>query len=147
MKKIIVFLFIFSVQLVAAQIQNGVEPVQAYVDEENNNIYNISGIERKPEFTGGLQKFYDFFNANFKLPEGEELNGKVFAMFIVEKDGTLTDIKVVRDIGFGTGKETIRVLKMSPKWNPGKQNGKIVRVMYTLPFAIKSENKMPTEKK
>ncbi len=147
MKKIIVFLFIFSVQLVAAQIKNGDGPVQAYVNEEDNHIYNIAGIEVKPEFPGGLQKFYDFFNANFKLPEGEELNGKVFAMFIVEKDGSLTDIKVIRDIGLGTGKETIRVLKMSPKWNPGEQNGKTVRVLYTIPFVIKSENKMPTEKK
>lgn len=115
--------------------------------QEDNNIYNTAGIEVKPEFPGGLQKFYDFFNTNFKLPEGEELNGKIFASFIIEKDGSLTDIKVIRDIGFGTGKEAIRVLKMSPKWNPGQQNGKTVRVMYTLPFVIKSENNMPTEKK
>ncbi|HTG67178.1 MAG TPA: energy transducer TonB, partial [Flavobacterium sp.] len=56
--------------------------------------------------------------------------------FVVEKDGSLTDIKVLRDIGYGTGKEAIRVLQKSPKWNPGIQNGKPVRVQYSLPITI-----------
>ena len=56
----------------------------------------------------------------------------------VEKDGSLTDIKVIRDIGYGTGKEAIRVLKKCPKWTPGEQNGKKVRVLYSLPITIQS---------
>lgn len=115
--------------------------------QEDNTIYNSAGIEVKPEFPGGLQKFYAFLNANFKLPEEEDLNGKIFASFIVEKDGSLSDIKVIRDFGYGTGKELIRVLKMSPKWNPGQQNGKTVRVQYMIPFTIKTESITPTEKK
>jgi len=108
------------------------------VVEEDNNIYNTAGIEVKPEFPGGIDKFYKFVGKNYQVPEEEGLKGKVFVSFVVEKDGSLTDIKVIRDIGYGTGKEAIRVLKSCPKWNPGEQNGKKVRVLYSLPINIQS---------
>jgi protein TonB len=118
-----------------------VEPVgngPSQVVEEDNNIYNTAGIEVKPDFPGGIEKFYKFIGKNFQVPEEEGLKGKVIVSFVVEKDGTLTDIKVLRDIGYGTGKEAIRVLKSCPKWNPGEQNGKKVRVLYSLPISIQS---------
>ncbi len=118
-----------------------VEPVgngPSQVVEEDNNIYNTAGIEVKPDFPGGLEKFYKFVGKNFQVPEEEGLKGKVFVTFVVEKDGSLTDIKVIRDIGYGTGKEAMRVLKSCPKWNPGEQNGKKVRVLYSLPITIQS---------
>jgi protein TonB len=119
-----------------------VEPVgngPSQVVEEDNQIYNTAGIEVKPDFPGGLEKFYKFIGKNFQVPEEDGLKGKIFVTFVVEKDGSLTDIKVVRDIGYGTGKEAIRVLKSCPKWNPGEQNGKKVRVLYSLPISIQSE--------
>ncbi|WP_284652890.1 energy transducer TonB [Flavobacterium terrisoli] len=117
-----------------------VEPVGTgpSVVEEDNNIYNTAGIEVKPDFPGGLEKFYKFIGKNFQVPEEEGLKGKIFVTFVVEKDGSLTDIKVIRDIGYGTGKEAIRVLKSCPKWNPGEQNGKKVRVLYSLPISIQA---------
>jgi protein TonB len=117
-----------------------VEPVGngPSVVEEDNQIYNTAGIEVKPDFPGGLEKFYKFVGKNFQVPEEEGLKGKIFVTFVVEKDGSLTDIKVIRDIGYGTGKEAIRVLKSCPKWNPGEQNGKKVRVLYSLPISIQS---------
>ena len=118
-----------------------VEPVgngPSQVVEEDNNIYNTAGIEVKPDFPGGLEKFYKFIGKNFQVPEEEGLKGKIFVTFVVEKDGSLTDIKVLRDIGYGTGKEAIRVLKSCPRWNPGEQNGKKVRVLYSLPISIQS---------
>lgn len=108
------------------------------VVEEDNNIYNTAGIEVKPDFPGGIEKFYKYISKNYQVPEEEGLKGKVFVSFVVEKDGSLTDIKVIRDIGYGTGKEAIRVLKTCPKWNPGEQNGKKVRVLYSLPISIQS---------
>ena len=108
------------------------------VVEEDNNIYNTAGIELKPDFPGGMEKFYKYVGKNYQVPEEEGLKGKVFVSFVVEKDGSLTDIKVIRDIGYGTGKEAIRVLKSCPKWNPGEQNGKKVRVLYSLPISIQS---------
>jgi protein TonB len=116
-----------------------VEPVgTGQVTEEDNGIYNLAGIELKPDFPGGMDKFYKFIGKNYQVPEEEGLKGKVFVSFVVEKDGSLTDIKVIRDIGFGTGKEAMRVLKSCPRWNPGEQNGKKVRVLYSLPISIQS---------
>lgn len=118
-----------------------VEPVgtgTAAVVEEDNQVYNTAGIEVKPEFPGGIEKFYKFVGNNYRTPEEEGLKGKVYVTFVVEKDGSLTDIKVLRDIGYGTGTEAIRVLKKCPKWNPGEQNGKKVRVLYSLPITIQS---------
>lgn len=110
------------------------------VVEEDNNIYNTAGIEVKPDFPGGIEKFYKFISKNYQVPEEDGLKGKVFVSFVVEKDGSLTDIKVIRDIGYGTGKEAIRVLKSCPRWNPGEQNGKKVRVLYSLPINIQTAN-------
>jgi protein TonB len=115
----------------------GTGPVNQVV-EEDNGIYNTAGIQVQPDFPGGMDKFYKFIAKNYNTPDEEGLKGKVFVTFVVEKDGSLTDIKVIRDIGYGTGKEAIRVLKSSPKWNPGEQNGKKVRVQYSLPINIQS---------
>ncbi|QLC67331.1 energy transducer TonB [Flavobacterium sp. LPB0248] len=110
----------------------------AEVVQEDNTVYNTAGIEVKPDFPGGIDKFYKFVGNNYKTPEEEGLKGKVYVTFVVEKDGSLTDIKVLRDIGYGTGAEAIRVLKKCPKWTPGEQNGKKVRVLYSLPITIQS---------
>jgi protein TonB len=105
---------------------------------DDNKIYNTAGIEVKPDFPGGIAKFYKFVQDNFRAPEEEGLKGNVIVTFVVEKDGSLTDIKVVRDIGYGTKDEAIRVLRKSPKWTPGEQNGKKVRVLYSLPIRVQS---------
>jgi len=118
-----------------------VEPVGtgvAAVVEEDNTVYSTAGIEVKPDFPGGMDKFYNYIAKNYRTPEEEGLKGKVYVTFVVEKDGSLTDIKVLRDIGYGTGKEAIRVLKATPKWNPGEQNGKKVRCTFSLPISIQS---------
>lgn len=103
---------------------------------EDNTVYNA--VEVKPDFPGGMAKFYSFVQKNFKVPEEEEINGKIIVQFVVEKDGSLTDIKVLRDLGFGTKNEAIRLLKSCPKWKPGIQNGRPVRVLYSLPISIQS---------
>jgi hypothetical protein len=105
---------------------------------EDNTVYNTSGIEVKPEFPGGIEKFYSFVQKNYQMPDQEGLKGKVYVTFVVEKDGSLTDIKVLRDIGYGTGKEAIRVLKATPRWNPGEQNGKRVRCTFSVPISLQS---------
>jgi len=101
-----------------------------------DQIYNTSGVDIKPEFEGGMEKFYKFIGQNFKVPDEEDLRGKIFVSLVVEKDGSLGDIKVIRDIGYGTGNEAIRVLKICPKWKPGELNGKKVRVLYSMPINI-----------
>lgn len=108
------------------------------VEEVDNTIYNSAGLEVKPEYPGGIEKFYAFVQKNYQMPDEEGLKGKVYVTFVVEKDGSLTDIKVLRDIGYGTGKEAIRVLKATPRWRPAEQNGKPVRCTYSLPISLQS---------
>ena len=106
-------------------------------NDADNKVYESASIETKPTFNGGLKKFYEFIAQNYKTPEGENISGKIIVSFIVEKDGSLTDFMVVKDIGYGTGKEAIRVLKKCPKWNPAKQNGVPVRCIFNLPIVIR----------
>lgn len=128
-KNLIIAIAIFSFQIGFAQ-----EP--AHVSD--NTVYSTAGIEVKPEFPGGLQEFYNFIGKNYITPDVGGLNGKVYVIFVIEKDGSITDIKVIRDIGYGTGKEAIRVLELSPKWAPGEQNGRKVRCSFSLPISIAS---------
>jgi hypothetical protein len=102
----------------------------------DNNIYNTAGIEIKPDFPGGMDEFNKFIEKNLNGPSVAGLKGKVYVTFVIEKDGSLSDIKVLRDIGYGTGKEAIRILELSPKWLPGEQNGKKVRCTYSIPIII-----------
>ena len=113
-------------------------PKHQEVVEEDNTVYNMAGVEVKPEYPGGIQKFYDFVGKNYQAPDEPGLNGKVMVSFTVEKDGTLTDIRVLKDIGYGTGKEAERVLRKSPRWEPAVQNGKKVRCTYQLPITIQT---------
>ncbi|WP_337968726.1 DKNYY domain-containing protein [uncultured Flavobacterium sp.] len=106
-------------------------------DEVQETVYNAAGIDVKPEFPGGISKFQDFVDKKFKVDE-KDLSGKIYSTFIVEKNGSLSDIKILRDLGYGTGKELIRVLKLSPKWKPGLQNGQKVRCLYAIPYRINS---------
>lgn len=117
----------------------GVEKKSTFSNEDDI-VRSITGLEIKPEFPGGIEKFYAFVGKNYQAPEEEGLKGKIYITFIVEKDGSLSDFKVLRDIGYGTGKEAIRVLKLCPNWKPGKINNKPVRTLYTLPITIQSED-------
>ncbi len=131
MKKVFFLLVLFfAIQIISAQTS------ERFI---NDNSYSPSDVDVKPEFPGGIEKFYQFIGENYKTPNSKEtLHRKIFVNFVIEKDGKLTNIKVLRDLGFGTGKEAVRVLLLSPKWIPAELNGKKVRCSYTLPIEIKS---------
>ena len=118
-----------------ATIVNEKQEVTAQeLPKNNSDVY--TAVEKIPEFPGGMKAFYDFVGKNFRVPEVKDLKGKVIIQFVIEKDGSLTDIKTIRDLGHGTGEEAIRILKNSPLWIPGEQEGKKVRVLYSLPISI-----------
>lgn len=106
----------------------------------NDVVFNVAGITEKPEFPGGMEKFYKFVGNNFQAPTEPNLKGKVYVMFIIEKDGSITNVSVLRDIGHGTGEEAMRVIKLSPKWIPAQKDGVPVRVQYSLPITIMSSS-------
>lgn len=113
---------------------------------DENKIYNNVNVGSEPQFPGGIPEFRKLFYSEFKLPESlKDTKGFIYLSFIVEKDGSLSDIKVIRDMGSGTGDEAIRVLKEMPKWIPGKLSGKEVRCEYKIPVVFKPAEH--TEKK
>lgn len=96
--------------------------------------------ETMPSYVGGLSEFYKFVSKNLTYPAQARrmgIEGKVFVHFIVDKDGSLTDIKVVKGIGAGCDAEVLRIINKCPKWNPGKQRGRPVRVQMMLPITFK----------
>ena len=104
-------------------------------EEEAEEIFTI--VETSPEPKMGMQGFFEFLYANIHYPERAlrlGVQGKVFVQFVVNTDGSLTDLEVVRGIGGGCDEEALRVLKMAEPWNPGKQRGKPVRVRMILPI-------------
>lgn len=102
-------------------------------------IFETKDVGVQPDFPGGLDNFYGFFNKNFKRPAVSSLIGKIFMAFVVESDGSLTNIRTLKDVGFGTGAEAERILQLSPKWLPGTKDGKAVRVSYVLPIPIQTQ--------
>ncbi|MFP5436653.1 MAG: energy transducer TonB [Bacteroidia bacterium] len=118
----------------AGDLDKGVEPTPG----EDTGIYNSAGLQVQPEFPGGIAAFLTYVQKNFRIPEvDQDMTARIYVQFVVEKDGTLTGIKILRDPGYGLGKEAERVLKsVKTRWSPGIQNGKPVRASYNLPITI-----------
>ena len=105
---------------------------------DNDSIYNI--VEQMPQFPGGDQAMFEYLGKNIKYPEEakeKNIEGRVFISFVVEKDGSVTNVEVKRSIGGGCDEEAVRVVKAMPNWTPGIQDGKPVRVSYMLPIFFK----------
>ncbi len=105
--------------------------------KDDGGIFLI--VEEQPEPEGGIKSFYKYLSKNIQYPRlarRQGIVGKVFMHFVVGKDGTLTDIKVLKGIGGGCYEEAIRVLKNAPTWKPGKQRGRAVRVQMSIPISF-----------
>ena len=131
------FVFNYSTTMEKEDFYNsdGIDDLISAMEKENI-IYNSNDIEVQPSYPGGIDEFRKFVARNYNLSPDRDIKGNVIIQFVVEKDGSLTDIEVVRDLGYGAGAEAVRVLKRAKKWNPGVQNGRNVRVKYTLPIQI-----------
>lgn len=101
-------------------------------------VVNSAVLDKMPEFPGGIEKFYKYVGNNFEKPEIDDISTlRVYVSFVIEKDGSMTDIKVSRDPGYGLGREAIRVLKsLRTKWTPGTIDSKPVRTAYSLPIVL-----------
>ena len=115
-------------------------PVEAPVEEEEEEVVFVV-VESMPEFPGGQQALFKYLSENVKYPDIAQENGiqgRVICQFVVNKDGSIVDVEVVRSGGDPSlDKEAVRVIKSMPKWKPGKQRGKAVRVKYTVPVNFK----------
>ncbi len=120
-----------GVDISAPTTSFGTGPV---VEEEENVVFQV--VERMPGFPGGDAALFKFLNDNVKYPviaQENGIQGRVICQFVVNRDGSIVDVEVVRSVDPSLDKEAIRVIKSMPNWMPGQQRGKPVRVKYTLP--------------
>ena len=113
---------------------------------ENDSIYQI--VDEMPQYPGGEAAMMKFVANNVKYPQeakDKEIQGRVFVSFVIEKDGSVNEVKVQRSIGGGCDEEAVRVIKGMPKWKPGKQEGKPVRVSYMMPINFKLSDGQPAK--
>ena len=123
-------------QKVATQIVSMPAPVEE--EEVTNEIFTV--VEDMPAFPGGDAALLKFIGSNLKYPviaQENGIQGRVIVSFVIERDGSVADAVVVRGIDPSLDKEALRVVKSMPKWTPGKQRGKPVRVKYTLPVTFR----------
>lgn len=114
------------------------EPVKPDKPEVENKVFDV--VEQMPSFPGGPSALMQFLSENMKYPvvaQENGIQGRVVVSFVVERDGSITDVKVVRSVDPSLDREAMRVVKAMPKWIPGKQNGAPVRVKYNVPVQFR----------
>ena len=134
MKKMILLSMMAVLCLMTANAQKTV------VSQSNQNVYDQ--VEQMPEFPGGMSAMIDFLQTNLKYPEDaikQKVGGRVMVMFVVETDGSLSNVRVARKVFPSLDAEAVRVVKAMPKWKPGKEKGRPVRVNFTLPVVFSTK--------
>ena len=129
MKKLIMMslMAMFGLSTVNAQ--------KTVVAEKNQQVFDV--VEQMPEYPGGIQALFEYLQQNVKYPEDakkQKIEGRVIATFVVETDGSINNVEVVKPAFPSLDAEAVRVLSAMPKWKPGMQSGKAVRVKYTVPI-------------
>jgi protein TonB len=114
------------------------EPVVEVKEDDSNKVFLV--VEQPPEFEGGLEAMYKFISKNMKYPASARrmnIEGSVFVGFVVDADGKISEAAIIKGISADCDKEALRVVQMMPKWRPGKQSGRPVRVKFVLPIKFK----------
>lgn len=124
MKYILFFFFVLTTNIHAQEI--------------DDTIYESAQLDEKPEYDGGINKLYEYIAKRFQVPDVRGLKGKIIVKFIIEKDGSISNIEVVQHPGHGTDKQIIKLMEKTQKWKPAKKNGQIVRSYYQFPINIQS---------
>ncbi len=128
MKKLILMslMAVFCLSTVGAQ--------KTVVSKKNQKVFDV--VEQMPEYPGGMQAMFKYMADNMKYPadaEKQKVEGRVLVQFIVETDGSVSNTEVLTRVFPSLDAEAVRVINKMPKWIPGKQNGKVVRVKYVIP--------------
>lgn len=121
---------VFCLSTVSAQ--------KTVVSKKNQKVFDV--VEQMPEFPGGMEALVKYMAENMKYPEDAKkqlVEGRVLVQFIVETDGSVSNTEVLKRVFPSLDAEAVRVISGMPKWIPGKQNGKVVRVKYTIPVSFR----------
>ncbi len=119
-------------------VSGPVGPVMAAEEGDEGEVFQV--VEQMPEFPGGMDKLMEYLSKNIKYPsmaQENNIQGRVIVEFVVNKDGSIVEPKVMRSVDTSLDNEAMRVIKSMPKWTPGKQRGKAVRVRYTVPVLFR----------
>ena len=132
MKKFIfmALMAVFGLTTVSAQ--------KTVVAQKNQKVFDI--VEQMPEYPGGQAALFEYLSKNIKYPadaEKKKVEGKVFVTFVVDTDGKITDVSLMRKVFPSLDAEAVRVISAMPNWIPGKQKGQVVRVKYTVPIMFR----------
>ena len=132
MKKFIIMslMALFGLTTVSAQ--------KTVVAKKNQQVFDV--VEKMPEYPGGQAALFEYLQKNVKYPadaEKKKVEGRVLVTFVVNTDGSITDIEVVRKTFPSLDAEAVRVISGMPRWKPGEQKGKKVRVKYTVPLSFR----------
>lgn len=128
--------------IAAPEVSTGPTKVEAAVEAAPKEEEIFTVVEQSPEFPGGMSALGQWLGKNIRYPAAAQranVAGKVFVSFVVNTDGSIQDVSVLKGLGFGTDEEAVRVVKSMPKWKPGKQSGRPVRVKYNLPISFQLE--------
>ncbi len=137
----------FDIQVEDNQAQRQVQtyvpppPPKPKQEEVTEEIFVV--VENQPEFPGGNAAMMKFLSDNIKYPviaQENGIQGRVICNFVVERDGSITDVQVVRGVDPSLDREAVRVIQSMPRWTPGKQRGQAVRVRFTLPVVFRLQN-------
>lgn len=104
---------------------------------EDNEVVDFAAVESKPEFPGGDSELMKYIAENTQYPEiakNNGVSGRVFVQFVIDRDGAVTNVKVIRSVDPALDEEAVRVIKAMPNWKPGYQRGKTVSVIYRVPI-------------
>ena len=133
MKKTIIMMLL-SVAMLTANNVIAAEPASP-----EPKVYDM--VEKMPSFPGGSEALKEYLKKNTRYPNPDAcIQGRVVGVFVVDEKGNLSDVKVARSLEPSLDAEAVRVVKSMPRWNPGMQNGKAVKVRYTLPVTFRLEN-------
>ena len=133
MKKTIIMMLL-SVAMLTANNVIAAEPASP-----EPKVYDM--VEKMPSFPGGSEALKEYLKKNTRYPNPDAcIQGRVVVVFVVDEKGNLSDVKVARSVEPSLDAEAVRVVKSMPRWNPGMQNGKAVKVRYTLPVTFRLEN-------
>lgn len=146
MKFLVLFIIFFHFTFFFSQVTEKRAVYDSIIVVESaptfDTIYEYHNVSVKPEFIGGVNKLYEFIhtNVNYTIINSEQKNNsKIYAQFVIKKDGSIDYIKIVKGMNKLINDEIIRVIKLMPKWSPGLQNGQAVDVYFTLPVQIHIE--------
>ena len=107
------------------------------VSQSKQNVYDV--VDQMPEFPGGMPAMIEFLQTNLNYPKDakkQNVGGRILVMFVVEADGSISNVRVAKKVFPSLDAEALRVVKAMPKWNPGKEKGKPVRVNFSLPIVF-----------